>query len=175
MWLMPCGKSGAFKPFPHTSDGSKSVRGPRGVPVTASLPAESRLTSTFLPDSGLTLLPWLLTVRIDCRLFDSHIQKCQQCGRSKAAHNGCRSMEVVLEIGFRLCLRERKHLVHLKARLWYHRHKRFHSGSRGEMNSQWISLFCGINYFPIWFKCFHWLLHNESDYLAILNRSEKAC
>lgn len=54
---------------------------------------------------------------LDYRLFDSHIQKCQRCGRNRAEHNGCQNTEVVMKIGCRLRFRKEKpscsYLLHI--------------------------------------------------------------
>lgn len=113
----------------------------------------------ILPKLSLTLLPWLLTERVDCRLFDSHIQKCQQCGNSKMEHNDFWRMEVVLEIGFRLCLCERLHLIQLKAHLWYYHHEQFHS--RGKAKERllndflflWVQIFSNLSTLSVSIHC----------------------
>lgn len=87
-----------FTQCPQWSIGSKPFM---GFSQHATLLQPRQLSPEWL-DSGLTLLPWLLTARVDYRLFDSHAQKCQRRGRNRAEHNGCQNSEIVMKIGFRL-------------------------------------------------------------------------
>lgn len=117
----------SFTQFLPWSNGSKPTAASRCMPSTSASPAEPGLTCTLrLIQAWHRFPPDFWMQELTTGSFDSHIQKCQRCGRNRAEHNGCQNAEVVMKIGCRLRLRKEKqscNLLHIKTLLSCYHYK----------------------------------------------------